>query len=684
MKKCTLLLMLSFLLSAQLIAQESQEAPKIKFEKVSMEELAMKSYENDTTAEAVILYDDGNSYFTYDSEKGFMLTHERFVRIKILKQSGVDWGNTNVALYSYNTSREEMSTPKGTTFNLENGKIVKSELKKDAIFRERQNKYWETVRLSMPSVKVGSVIDLKYSIRTDLIWNLRSWKFQYTIPVKWSQYHVVYPEYFTYNQSSMGYHPLLYVKTDRKSETITYTTREDNMGNNKMTGGMQKTTSQSITYMVNTFDYAAKDVPAMKPEPYLTTLDNFTTQVKFELANTNFTQVGGNFKNYTTSWIDIAKQLGESENFGLQLKGNGFVEDAVAEITKGTNDEMKKVGLIFSHVQHTMKWNGNKSLYSSQNLKKAYSDKTGNCGDINLLLAVMLNKADIKAYPVILSTRENGLLPLTRASISECNYVVIQAIVNGKPIMLDATESNLQAGLIPFRCLNGEGHLIKNEESQPVQLSNSPSVDITMVELVIKDGKMTGTIKKKTTGLNAFNFRESVKTAGGKQEYFDKLKNGSAELDYIEYQYNKLDSINQPVYIDYKIAMKEGQEGDAAIIYIDPILIGQQKDNPFTSPTREYPVDFGAPFSESYNMQLTIPEGYLVEELPKSKSLVMEGKAGQFQYQVSQVGNKILLNYRFAIDKTLFIPSEYPTLQKFFNLVINKQAEQIILKKTTI
>ena len=683
MKKFLLILIVCFIFTVRLFAQENQEAPKIKFEKVSEEELNMKSYPNDTTADAVILYDEGSSYIKYEVGKGFMLTYERFVRIKILKQNGVNWGNFYVPLYSNGQIIENTNLIKGTTTNLENGKIVKSELKKESIFRERQNKYWETVRLSMPSVKVGSVIDLKYSIRTDLIWNLRTWKFQYTVPVKWSQYHVVYPEYFTYNQSSMGYHPLLYVKSDKKSESINIVTKEDNNSRAwNSNNGKSQISYNSIAYQANVFDYAAKDVPAMKAEPFLTTLDNFTTQVKFELANTNFTQVGGNFKNYTTSWVDIAKQLGESENFGLQLKGNGFVDDVVAELTKGTTDEMKKVYLIYSHVQQTMKWNGNKSLYSSQNLKKAYSDKTGNCGDINLLLVVMLNKAGISANPVILSTRENGLLPLTRASISDCNYVVTQAIVNGKPIMLDATESNLQAGLMPFRCLNGEGHLINKEESQPVPLLNSPSVENTMVELEIKDGKMAGMIKKKTTGLSAFNFRESVKTAGGKQEYYDKLKNGSAELDYLEYQYNNLDSLNQPLYIDYKIAMKEGQDGDAGIIYIDPILIGRQKDNPFTSPMREYPVDFGAPFSESYTMLLTVPEGYAVEELPQSKSLVMEGKAGLFQYMVTQVGNKISLNFRFSINKTLFIPSEYPTLQNFFNLVINKQAEQIILKKT--
>ncbi len=678
MKKCALLSLITFLLSVSLLAQE---APKVRFEKVSNEELTMKTYPNDTTAEAVILYDEGSSYVKYDVQYGFMLTYERFVRIKILKQSGVEWGNFDIPLYSHEKIREIIGQVKGTTINLENGKIIKSELKKDAIFKERQNKYWETARLAMPAVKVGSIIDLQYSIVSDLIWNLRPWKFQYTIPVKWSQYQVVIPEYYTFNQSSLGYHPLLYVKNTKKNETINFTGKKDYINLWEATGLGE---TQTISYMADIFDYAANDVPTMKEEPYLSTLDNYATQVKFELAYADFMKVGGKYEKFNTSWNDVAKQLTDEESFGSQLKGNNFIEDVVAQLTKGKTDNMEKLNIIYNYVQRTMKWNGSKSIFTTLNLKKAYSDKTGNSSDINLLLSVMLNKAGITANPVILSTRENGLLPVAHASLSDCNYVIIQTIIDGKPILLDATEPSLQSGIIPFRCLNGEGHLINKEGSEPVQLSNSKSIENTMVELQIKDGKMTGTIKNRSTGLSAYDFRESVKKAGGKKEYFDIMKNTSTELDYLECQYNNLDSLNLPVIIEYKIAMKEGLDKEASVIYIDPVLINSHKNNPFTSPAREYPVDFGQSFSEVYNLQLTIPEGYSVEELPKSASLAMAENGGKFQYQAAQVDNKIILNFRFSIDKTLFVPSEYQNLKEFYNLVIKKEAEQIILKKTTI
>lgn len=680
MNKCTLLLMSTFMFAFRLIGQE---APKIRFEKVSQDEMSMKTYPNDTTADAVILFDNGTSFVNYDLEEGFMLTYERFVRIKILKQKGIEWGNFNIPLYYYGDNRENLVLVKGTTFNMESEKVVKSELKKDAIFKERENKYIEVVRLSMPSVKVGSVIDLKYQINTNLIWNLRPWQFQYTIPVNWSQYQVVYPEYFTYNHSMIGYHPLLYSKTSQKIENINYVAKSDYIKNSDFNPA-NHSDNKSISYLKQVFDYAANNIPAMKREPYLTTLDNYTTQVKFELANTNFIKVGGQTKNYTTSWTDIAKQLAQDENFGEQLKGVNFTEDAVDQLTRETIDTIVKLSSIYDFVQHTIKWNGHKSAFTTKSLKKTYSEKTGNSADINLLLTAMLKKAGINAFPVVLSTRENGILSFTHATISDCNYVIVQAIVDGKPILLDATEPNLQEGYLPFRCLNGEGHLIGNEESKPVSLVNPKSIENAMVQLEIKDGKVTGTIEKRIMGLGAFNFRESVKSSGGKQEYFEKIKNSSSEFDYLEYKFGNLDSLSQPVNIKYKIAIKERQEGDAAIIYIDPQLISDHKHNPFTSPTREYPVDFGSTFTEGYTMRLTIPEGYAVEELPKSQVIALEGKGGIFSYQVAQLDNKVIINQRFTIDKTQFTPSEYQGLKDFYDLVVNKLAEQIILKRKPI
>lgn len=669
---------LLFFYAANLFAQE---ATKIKFGKVTEEDLKMNVYAPDTSASAVILSDEGNSAVTYDvTQNRFMLNFERFLRVKILKQSGTEWGNYNVSLYSFNQTKEEIRSVDGITYNLENGKIEKTNLKKDGIFKERENKYWETTKISLPAVKVGSVIDLKYSIYSPLLWNLQTWKFQYTIPVKWSHLYVKYPEYFNYNQSSLGYHPLNSRNQGTKTEDINYTVTYEGSGRELVGSGHEKI-NKTITYIANTYDYTAKEVPAMKEEPFCTTLENFTTKVKFELASTDFIKIGGTFKNYTTNWKTICNELLDDEDFGGQINGGNFIESVVEGLVAGKSTETEKAIAIYSHIQKTIKWDEYKSYTTSHPLKKTYSDKSGNSADLNLLLLVMLKKAGISAYPVILSTREHGMLNPLHASLSDCNYVIVKAMLDNKPIYMDVTDPKIPAGQLPLRCMNGNGVVVIKDfpEETPPTVTNSTSTTSVMIEL--KDGKIQGSVVSRLSGREAYIFRNEIKEAGGSKEQFDNLKNKSKEIEYLDFIYNNVDSLYQPVEKRYNFVLNDGSAEDNSIIYLNPILFGKWLQNPFTSPTRVYPVDFGIPFIENYKMNFTIPAGYKVEELPKSKTILLGEKDGRFTYSIGQMDNRIVVNVRFAIDKVLFVPGEYQNLKEFFDRVVANEAEQIVLKK---
>lgn len=654
--KIQLFFLMLFLMASSLV--KAQQPPKIKFEKVSEEEMKMSVYEADTAAAAVILFDDGLSEVRWLDQQGFMLNYERFVRIKILKQSGTEWANFSIPLYTEMSSKEEIKGIKGVTTNFENGKMVQTEMKKEAVFRESENKYWDMVRFTLPSVKAGSVIDLKYSISSPMFWNLRTWAFQYTIPVKWSRYRVSYPEYFLYNHSSMGYHPL-------KSQDHTIRTA---------------TIRQNVSYTEHYYDYLACDIPALKEEPYLTTLENYTTKMKFELASMNLIAVGGRIHTFTETWADIARILLEDNDFGGQFKSANYASEDMAKLLNGKTADKQKVLALYSYIQNNIKWNGNKRYMPSKSLKKIYSEKTGNSADVNLLLLALLKEAGIDAAPVILSTRENGLLSFVHPSINDVNYVIVRAVVDGTPMLLDATEPNLPAGLIPFRCLNGTGRLIRSGSVDEVVLTNPKSSKNTLVNLELKEGKFAGNLYARNTGLSAFNFREAVKDAGGQKEYFDKFKNQSKDFQAEDYQYTNLDSIYLPVARKYNISISN-ESDDADILYFNPILSDRTTENPFTSPKREFPVDYGSSSSDIYQLTLQIPKGYKIEEIPQNKSFTIPGKGLSYFYQMTQTDSAITLSTRFTIDKTLFLPSEYGALQQFYNEIVAKEAEQIVLKK---
>jgi hypothetical protein len=105
------------------------------------------------------------------------------------------------------------------------------------------------------------------------------------------------------------------------------------------------------------------------------------------------------------------------------------------------------------------------------------------------------------------------------------------------------------------------------------------------------------------------------------------------------------------------------------------------KENIFKHEKREYPVDFGSPKDETYMSKIVIPDGYTIDELPKPKAMALPGNAAKYTYNVTQTGNVLNVISMLQINKSLFLQDEYPHLREFYNQVVAKQAEQIVLKR---
>lgn len=660
----------------------AENFPKIKFGKVSNEELEMKVFEADTSANAIILYDVGYSNVYYNDQKSrFVLNFKRHVRIKILNQNGVDWGNFEELLYSYRKIEESVGGIKGFTYNLENGKVAKSKLENSAVFRERENKYYNKARFSMPNVKAGSVIELRYTISSDLIRELRNWQFQYPIPVKWSKYEVQFPEYYHFNVSMKGFYPLLDRKVDQTHAklNITYTTG----GLASRGGGLQEKHRAEIDYMQMNHSYIAKDIPAFKTEAYVSSPNNYLSKVEFELASHNFLKIGGDYKEYTTSWSEVAEKYLEYEFLKSQLKGGNYCKDFIESTVNNIKEDERKMIAIYEFVKNSITWNKYRGTTISQSLKKTYNDKKGNVADINMLLVAILNRAGLNTTPVLLSTRSNGLLPITRASRAATDYVIASVKIGDNEFLLDATDKNLPAGMLPFKCLNGIGKKVSvsNPESVKLQSAGGYNRSYQFVAELNEDGYLAGKLFCKNKHRSAYGLRNRIQDSGGVEEFMKAKKKNSPEINFESYSFTNIDSIYRPIIENYEITIDKDFDGSENIVYLSPFVIYKKSKNPFKLEKREYPIDYGCPTSETYQFQLKIPDGYKVEEFPENCIIRLPQNGGSFIINSQIFGGNLVLTSKFHINKSLFLQSEYEALKQFYNQVIAKQSEQIVLKK---
>ncbi|NDK55170.1 transglutaminase domain-containing protein [Pontibacter fetidus] len=633
-------------------AATSAFAQVAKYGKVNEAELKMTRFAQDTSAEAIVLSDYGYTRFSFNHE--VQVITERHIRIKILKKSGYDWATIDVPFYVKGGDRERVSSIKGVTYNLENGQVQKSKLESGAVFEEQHSENWFSKKFTMPNVKEGSVIDVAYTITSDFVYNLREWEFQTTIPTLWSEYHAEIPSYYDYKFLMQGYHPLY--------------------SNDKNIAASAKPELVNNAYV-----WIMKDVPALKEEKYITTIKDYQSRIEFELQQIVYP--GQAARQMSGNWDDVTSDLMMSERFGAQLNRSGFFKSEVAYTMNQHKTPLQLAQALYDQVKSRMNWNGKYTYLATTTTRKAYETRTGNVADINLLLTAMLQEAGLEASPVLVSTRENGRPPKQSPLVNKFNYVVCHVEIDGVSYLLDATEPLMPFGMLPVRALNGEGYLIKKKEHRWVALKPVVYSKFITTDLALKaNGDMDGQATESAGGYYAFSVRKSL-SDNGEEKFSESLKRG-ANYKVGKPMIENKDKLTEALKIKYSISAS-GNGQDNHIIYLSPLVGHAKTDNPFKVSERVYPVDFGTPVDETIITNYTIPTGYVIDEAPKNVTVSLPNNGGKFTYLVQQEGNTLQVLSRININKPVFYAQEYAYLKEFYNQIIAKHAEQIVLKKGT-
>jgi hypothetical protein len=664
------------LLSLQQISAQK----KNKFGKVSKEELEEKRHPLDTTAEASYLYKNSRTYFRLNEQRmAFDVVTDVHVRIKIYKKEGFEYANFDLIYYapeSGSSSHEEIFGIKGYTFNLEGGKAKKSKLSSKNIFKEVKSKYRSSQKFSMPNIKEGCIVDVKYTLVSPNN-DIDDLEFQNFIPIKELKMSVEIPEYYIFNKRSKGYY-FLTPQVSHKSGSINWTSKY-------RTG--DRYTSKT-NYEHNTLDfttektfYEATDIPALnKSEPFVSNINNYRGGMKYELSAISFPS--SPVENYNTTWNDVAKKIFKSSLFGTELEKTNYFKKDLEQILATAKTENEKIISIFEFVKTKMTWNKYIGVYTDQGVKKAYDSGTGNTADINLMLVSMLTEAGLYASPVLISTKSNGIpiFPTTEGY----NYVIaaVKTLENGY-ILLDATQKYSAPNQLPRRALNWKGRIVsKTGNSKTIELiprkhttkSNTLSVQIT------EDLKIKGMLKTNLTGLDALEYRAS-KNHLSEENKITKLEK-KYELEIDKYRVSNKDNVSKP--ISQLILFNPTADFTETInnkIYFNPLFFLSSKKNPFKSEKRNFPVDFTMPWKNTKNVNITLPENLKIESIPEAIGIGLPDDIGFFKFQIKQKANALMVQSTLQFNKGIITPEYYDYLKDFFSKMIAKQAEKIVLVK---
>jgi len=628
-----------------------------EFGKYSGEEFQLKNYKNDPAAEAVVIYDIGESYFTSD-DYGFQLIFERKTKIKIFTKAGLKWAQISIPYYTEAYKAETILELKGNTYNFENGEVKISELDPKNAYDEKNNDHWFDKKFAMPDVKEGSIIEIYYKVKSPYLFNLRNWEFQCEIPVIYSEYTTKMIPFYKYTYIFQG-----------ATKFDNYKSYETNSTSSPY---------GTFAYKDIAYNFLMKDVPAFKDESFITSPDDYIIKLNFQLAEIH--RPDGVKQSIMTTWPEMCKEMIDNSSFGRYMntckkKANDIIDTMKISGISATEKAKK----IERFVKTNFSWNGRSDVYSTKNVKDLITSKTGNCADINLFLTGILNSAGIEAYPVIISTRNHGKIKLDYPFEHFFNYVIVMAKIDNSTVLLDATEPLSNFNEIPARCINEYGLIIQKDKVEWANLKSNSVSSITynlQLQLTHGNDSIIQECKLKTTGYEAVDYRSKF-LASYKDLKNDLLGNNSGLRDTLRAV--DLHQIEKPFEIDFNKKIQVQAIEDKIII--SPFCNYQLSNNPLKQPVRNYPVDII--YKKSYNFQTTIviPKGY--ELLSKPVDLKINDKLVIIIYNtVIQPNGNINIVGSYEFNKDVYDVSEYTEIKKYFNIIVEKFNEEIVLNKS--
>lgn len=658
------------LISLQLSAQE------VKFGKVTKQELEEKNYPLDSVADAAYLYKNKEVFVEYTSSEGWSLVTLVHERIKIYnKKEAAKYASEEITLFKRGGTDEEVNGLKAYTYNLEGGKIKKEKLQKNQIFENETSKNWHSKKFTMPSIKDGSIVEYKYRKVSPYFQYLDRIDLQHSIPIKKLNVSVKIPEYFNYKTHNQGYLQM-YFKESYKHKKIRYSYRSNGGNVGRNTTKYEETIDLKYKY----YELSKENIPAIdSKEPNISSINQYKSTVKFELNSILRPRVQPQY--FTTSWDAVARRIYKTAAFGEELQKSNYYKTDLEAVLSSKTSEFEKAAAIFQFVKSKMKWNGMPGKYTRKGVRKAYKESVGNVAEINLMLTSMFRTAGLNANPVLVSTRANGV-PMY-PTIQGFNYVVSSVgFSDNSFVLFDATAPYSSPNLMPLRTINWNGRLVKkNGTSIAVNLvpTKHSVQDVNINVKLSSDGLVNGLMRSKFTKYNAYSYRvknNHVKDTEVRTRIEEK---NNIEIENFRIS-NKL-KIGKPINELVKFSSEDLVEEIAGKLYVEPLLFRANKANPFKLDDRKFPVDFNAPWMDKNTISIQIPEGYTVESIPETIAISMSDNLGVFKFQVVHVGNKIKTMSVVQINKAIITPEYYHELKEFYNRMVKKQTEKIVLVK---
>jgi transglutaminase-like putative cysteine protease len=452
------------------------------------------------------------------------------------------------------------------------------------------------------------------------------------------------------------------------------------------TDKIQLKREETISKNIKTTTFSCANALLLKPEENSPNMRYYAPQVLGQLSYYTYKgqrhNVGGSITDLHTNY---APNVSEVEN----EKPSPEISRIADSITKNLTNNLDKVRALYYWVQDHVKYiafEEGMGGFIPRQPNLVVDKRFGDCKDMASLIYSLLKAANIPSYLTWVGSRD---IPFKYSDFPSgmCdNHMITTYKENGNFYFLDATNS--------FQTMDASTGFIQGKEALlhisptefelttiPVQNAKYSSVvDHSKIKIEGKDivGSSTCTMSGYYHTLIG-NYAKDVLSKDEKKFLTSINQRGNNSFFVTDgHMVNMLnrDSIGE-MFFDWTCKNYCTSLNDE--IYINLILNKTITYQNELKETRVAPFELDHQFSDTYIVELEIPENYSVSSLPKPVSY--HSDMVDFDVNYEQKGNQVILTVDIALKFLILEPNQFPEWNKFITQKKKALSETIELKR---
>jgi Domain of Unknown Function with PDB structure (DUF3857)/Transglutaminase-like superfamily len=451
----------------------------------------------------------------------------------------------------------------------------------------------------------------------------------------------------------------------------------------------------------DSYTWELLDVPAIEIEPHMPPWSVIAGRMglKYFPAGTSAVRT-----NTSASWKDIALWYGSLTTNSRQSTPE--IKQKVAEITANATSTYSKIEAITDFMQRQIRYVAIEigiGGFQPHPASTVFQYKYGDCKDKATLLSAMLHEIGVDSYYVVAQVFRGVVRP-DFPSQSSFNHMILAirlpddvkegnlyAVLNhpklGRLLIFDPTNEFTPLGYIPDYEQSNYGLLVTPDGGELIPLPLLPPSTNRLMRTgkvsLSPQGDLTADINEVRWGAPADDFREQLNevTPANRAKVIEAYLGGSLNNFHLtSATIGNLDARDETLTLHYKFAVDRYAQSAGNLLLLRPGIIADRVSNVDLSPTRKYPVEFAEATVQSDDFEISVPQGYVADDLPSPVDV--KSDYGNYRSKMEISGDTLHYQRLYELKKVYVPTVEFPAARDFFGEVTSDERASAVLKKS--